>query len=288
MEDMKLKNKEALQEKQENELVAIVNQSGVELGVEKVLKKNISLVPKTIEIERIKASAGFYVSNREDLMKLDNNAKLQMLYGILKEAIVGCEAGIDYDIVPFKGKPTIIRKKEGWFKVIDLVKPAEIVRFVSNVITKGDEFSFNPVTEELHHELKGERSQKYADILGAYAYVRLANGFEKTSFMSKEDLDQIKNISPSGKTDFSPWNSNAIKMCKTKVTKELAKDLFTLFSGRVNSTLANAIESDEKSVKRIDEKGHIINDEAIYEEKPIEQVEPSDFENKKEVKLSEI
>ncbi len=283
-----MKNKEALQEKQENELVAIVNQSGVELGVEKVLKKNISLVPKTIEIERIKASAGFYVSNREDLMKLDNNAKLQMLYGILKEAIVGCEAGIDYDIVPFKGKPTIIRKKEGWFKVIDLVKPAEIVRFVSNVITKGDEFSFNPVTEELHHELKGERSQKYADILGAYAYVRLANGFEKTSFMSKEDLDQIKNISPSGKTDFSPWNSNAIKMCKTKVTKELAKDLFTLFSGRVNSTLANAIESDEKSVKRIDEKGHIINDEAIYEEKPIEQVEPSDFENKKEVKLSEI
>ncbi|MFA5407985.1 MAG: recombinase RecT [Bacilli bacterium] len=284
-----MKNKEAIQQKQENELVAIVNQSGVELGVEKVLQKNIALIPHTIEIERIKASAGFYVSNREDLMKLDNSAKLQMLYGILKEAIVGCEAGIDYDIVPFKGKPTIIRKKEGWFKVLDLIKPAEIVRFVSNVITKGDEYSFNPVTEELHHELKGDRSQKYEDIIGAYAYVRLANGFEKTSFLSKEDLDLIKKISPSGSSEYSPWNSNAIRMCKTKVTKELAKDLFTLFSGRVNSTLANAIESDEKAVKRIDEKGHIINDEAIYDDKPIEQVEPSDFEPKKEeVKLSEL
>lgn len=284
-----MKSKEQLQTKQENELVAIVNQSGVELGVEKVLQKNIALIPHTIEIERIKASAGFYVSNREDLMKLDNNAKLQMLYGILKEAIVGCEAGIDYDIVPFKGKPTLIRKKEGWFKVIDLVKPAEIVRFVANVITAGDDYSFNPVTEELHHELKGERSQKYADILGAYAYIKLANGFEKTSFLSKEDLDQIKKISPSGASEYSPWNSNAIKMCKTKVTKELAKDLFTLFSGRVNSTLANAIESDEKAVKRINEKGHIINDETIYEEVTIEQVEPSDFEpTKKEVKLSDI
>jgi phage RecT family recombinase len=288
MEVMNMKNKDQLEEKKENELVAIVNQSGVELGVEKVLQKNMSLIPHTIEVERIKASAGFYVSNREDLMKLDNNAKLQMLYGILKEAIVGCEAGIDYDIVPFKGKPTIIRKKEGWFKVIDLVKPAEIVRFVSNVITKGDEYSFNPVTEELHHELKGDRSQNYNDIVGAYAYVKLANGFEKTSFLSKEDLDQIKKISPSGASDYSPWNSNAIRMCKTKVTKELAKDLFTLFSGRVNSTLAKAIESDETSVKRIDEKGHIVNDEAIYEEAPTKQVEPSDFENKKEVKLSEI
>jgi phage RecT family recombinase len=288
MEVMNMKNKEQLEEKKDNELVAIVNQSGVELGVEKVLQKNMSLIPHTIEVERIKASAGFYVSNRDDLMKLDNNAKLQMLYGILKEAIVGCEAGIDYDIVPFKGKPTIIRKKEGWFKVIDLVKPAEIVRFVSNVITKGDDYSFNPVTEELHHELKGERSQKYDDIIGAYAYVKLANGFEKTSFLSKEDLDQIKKISPSGGTDYSPWNSNAIRMCKTKVTKELAKDLFTLFSGRVNSTLAKAIESDETAVKRIDEKGHIVNDEAIYEEKIVEQVEPNDFEVKKEVKLSEI
>lgn len=286
-----MKNKEQLQDKQEQELVAIVNQSGVELGVEKVVQRNVSLLPNTIEIERIKASAGFYVSNKEDLMKLDAKGKLKMLYGILKEAMTGCEAGIDYDILLFKGEPTVIRNKNGWFKIIDLIKPAEIVRFVSNVATTGDLYKFDPATEEITHELKGERYQDFDNIIAAYAYVKLANGFEKAVSLSKEDLQHLKNISPSGKTPFSPWNSNSVRMCKTKAVKDLAKELFTLFSGRVNAKLAQAIESDERVVKKIDEKGHIIHDDVIYEDKPIieqDEVSPSDFESKKEVKLSEL
>ena len=57
----------------------------------------------------------------------------------LKKQWQVAKLGTDYDIVPFKGKPTIIRKKEGWFKIIDMIKPAEIVRFTSNVIVKGDD-----------------------------------------------------------------------------------------------------------------------------------------------------
>lgn len=282
-------NKEKIKQNQERAMVEIVNQSGVEMGVEKVLQKNIALIPENIATERIKASAGFYVANREDLMKLDNNSKLQMLYGILKEAMVGCEAGIDYDIVPFKNKPTIIRKKEGWFKIIDLVKPAEIVRFVSNVITTGDEYSFDPVTEELKHEMKGERGQEWKDVQGAYAYIKLANGFEKTVYMSRSDLEHIKNISPSGKSEFSPWNSNTIKMVKAKVTKELAKELFTLFSGRVNSILARAIDSDEVSVKKVDERGYIVNDNSIYNDHEIieQKEEETDQETVEEPKPAE-
>jgi hypothetical protein len=288
MEDMNMKNKEQLEEKKDNELVAIVNQSGVELGVEKVLQKNISLIPHTIEVERIKASAGFYVSNKEDLMKLDNKGKLKMLYGILKEAMVGCEAGTDYDILVFKGEPTVCRNKNGWFKIIDLIKPAEIIRFVSNVITTDDKYTWKPVTEYLEHEMIGERYQDFAHIEGAYAYIKLANGFEKTVFLNKDDLKKLKDISPSGNTAFSPWNSNSVRMCETKAIKDLAKKLFTLFSGRTNPRMVQAIESDEKVVKKIDEKGHIIHEEAIYEEAPTKQVEPADFETKKEVKLSEI
>lgn len=58
-------------------------------------------------------------------MKLDKNGKLQMLYGVLKEAMLGLEASNDYDIIPFKGKPVVVRSKNGWFKIIDLIKPSE-------------------------------------------------------------------------------------------------------------------------------------------------------------------
>lgn len=264
-------DKNELITKQDDKYVEIINQTGVENAIEKIIMNNNSLLPSNVAIDRIKNSAGFYISNREDLMKLDRNGKLSMLYGVLKEAMVGCEAGTDYDIIPFKNKPTIIRKKEGWFKIIDMIKPAEIVRFTNNVVFKGDEFEYNPVTEDIKHTPK-TTSDKYEDIEYAYAYIRFSNGFEKTVVLSKKDLDSIKKVSPSAGTSFSPWSSMPVKMVKTKVVKELAKELFTLFSGRVNSILSQAINSDEQVVNRVDKKGYINNDNTIYdiEEQPKE------------------
>lgn len=256
-------NKNDLIKKEEENMISLIDQTGVEIAIEKLVVKNNSLLPKNIAIDRIKNSAGFYITNREDLMKLDGNGKLQMLYGVLKEAMVGLEAGTDFDIVPFKGKPVITRKKEGWFKIIDMIKPAEIMRFTANVIFKGDEYSFDPVKEELKHK-KVIESDKYDDIEGAYCYIKFANGFEKTIFMSKKDIDVIKRVSPSATSSYSPWTTMPVKMVKTKVVKEMAKELFTLFSSKVNYILAQAINNDENSISRIDNKGNIKNDNIIY------------------------
>ena len=265
-----VKNKNEIVKNEEENYVKLIDQTGVESAIGKLVMKNNSLLPDNVVVDRIKNSAGFYIANNEDLMKLDNKGKMQMLYGVLKEAMVGCEAGADYDIIPFKGKPVVIRKKEGWFKIIDMIKPAEIVRFTNNVVFKGDDFSYNPVTEDIKHTPK-VTSDKYEDIEYGYAYIRFANGFEKTVVLSKKDLDSIKKVSPSASSSFSPWTTMPVKMVKTKVVKELAKELFTLFSGRVNAVLSEAINSDEVSISRIDQKGYIANDDSIYKE-PKEEV----------------
>ncbi len=261
-----VKDKNELIKKEEDNLVQLANQSGIENAIEKLILKNNSLLPSNVAVERIKNSAGFYISHSESLMNLDNEGKLQTIYGVLKEAMVGCEAGLDYDIIPYKNKPTVVRKKEGWWKIIDLIKPAEIVRFTNNVVFKGDEFSFNPVTEEIRHNPK-VTSDKYDDIEYAYAYIKFANGFEKTVVMSKKDLDSIKKVSPSANTAYSPWTTMPVKMVKTKIVKELAKELFTIFSGRVNAVLASVIENDEQVIARVDSKGYIQNDKSIYDAK---------------------
>lgn len=264
--------KNELIKKEEENYVKIADQTGVENAIEKLVKNNNSLLPSNIAIDRIKNSAGFYISNRSDLMQMNGAAKMSMLYGVLKEAMVGCEAGIDYDIIPFKNKPTIIRKKEGWYKIIDMIKPAEIVRFTNNVVFKGDEFEYNPVTEEIKHVPK-VTSDKYEDITYAYAYIKFANGFEKTEVLSKKDLDTIKRTSPSANTSFSPWTTMPIKMVKTKVVKELAKELYTLFGGRVNSMLSQAISSDEEAVSSVNKKGYVTNDNSIYEVQEVKEKE---------------
>ena len=281
-------NKEDIKNQENNDLIRIADQNGVETAIERLINKNASLLPKDVATQRIVNSAGFYISHRKDLMDLDRNGKLDMLYGVLKEAMVGCEAGTDFDIIPFKGKPVICRKKEGWYKIIDLIKPAEIIRFTNNVIFRGDEYSFNPVTEELTHIPK-VTSDRYDDIVGAYAYIKFENGFEKTIFMTKKDLDAINRVSPSANSTYSPWVSMPVKMVKTKVVKELAKELNILFGGRVNHALSQAVESDEISVKEVDVNGNIENDKGIYDtnsdekesEKEPEQEQP------KENKVSE-
>ena len=257
-------NKEDIKNQENNDLIKIADQSGVETAIETLINKNASLLPKDVATQRIVNSAGFYISHRKDLMDLGRDGKLDMLYGVLKEAMVGCEAGTDFDIIPFKGKPVISRKKEGWYKIIDLIKPAEIIRFTNNVIFRGDEYSFNPVTEELTHIPK-VTSDRYDDIVGAYAYIKFENGFEKTIFMTKKDLDAIKRVSPSANSTYSPWVSMPVKMVKTKVVKELAKELNILFGGRVNHALSQAVESDEISVKEVDVNGNIENDKGIRE-----------------------
>lgn len=279
-------NKNDLIKKEEENMISLIDQTGVEIAIEKLVIKNNSLLPKNIAIDRIKNSAGFYITNRDDLMKLDGNGKLQMLYGVLKEAMVGLEAGTDFDIVPFKGKPVITRKKEGWFKIIDMIKPAEIMRFTANVIFKGDEYSFDPVKEELKHK-KVVESDKYDDIEGAYCYIKFANGFEKTIFMSKKDIDVIKRVSPSATSSYSPWTTMPVKMVKTKVVKEMAKELFTLFSSKVNYILAQAINNDENSISRIDNKGNIKNDNIIYSN-DYEVQNEDDIATTKEVSMNEL
>lgn len=281
-------NKEDIKNQENNDLIRIADQNGVETAIERLINNNASLLPKDVATQRIVNSAGFYISHRKDLMDLGRDGKLDMLYGVLKEAMVGCEAGTDFDIIPFKGKPVISRKKEGWYKIIDLIKPAEIIRFTNNVIFRGDEYSFNPVTEELTHIPK-VTSDRYDDIVGAYAYIKFENGFEKTIFMTKKDLDAIKRVSPSANSTYSPWVSMPVKMVKTKVVKELAKELNILFGGRVNHALSQAVESDEISVKEVDVNGNIENDKGIYdtnsEEKESEK-EPEQ-EQPKENKVSE-
>lgn len=257
--------KKDLKEIQNNNLVEIADKSGVEMAVGKLVEQNSSLLPATAMAERIKNSAGFYISNRKDLMDLNKDAKLQMLYGVLKEAILGLEAGTDYDIIAYGGKPVMQRKDTGWYKIIDIIKPDEIVRINSNIIQKGDEYNFNPVTEELTHIIKGERTNKYEDIVGSYAYIEFKNGFKKTIFLSKSELDAIKNASPSAKSEFSPWQKFATKMVNTKTMKELAKRLFVIYGGKLTSSMINAVNSDEQVVNYVDKQGNLQNDDSIYE-----------------------
>lgn len=267
----------------ETKFSEFVYQNKVELGLKMAMNQNAALLPRTLEMERIATAAGFYVANskgtRNDLTALSDSAKLKMIYGMQKEAMVFLEAGTDYDIVCFKkDEPTVCRNKMGWYKLIDMIKPAEIVRFVSNVATTGDELSFNPVTEEITHKMSGLRGQTVKDIIGAYAYIKFANGFEKAVFWDKSDITHSKSKSSAANgqyPQYSPWNSDSLKMVETKVIKELAKKLFVLFGRKLSPMMQGAALVDDTPIRRITTAGAIEVDDRPQPEQP--QYNPSNM-----------
>lgn len=232
-------------------LVEIASIAGIETAIERLLTQNISMLPNNMEMARIKTSAGFYIANNQTLMGLDKASKLKMLHGILKEATLGLEAGTDYDIVVFRNQPVFTRKAEGWFKIINDLKPADIVRFSCNVIRKGDKYSFNPVTEELTHEIFSDGEDLWENIIGSYCYIKFANGFEKTILLNKNDIAKIKAMSPSAKSMYSPWNTHLIKMIETKTQKELCKQLVRLFSRGLNPAQHMAVEEEQEMINNV-------------------------------------
>lgn len=268
-----IQGKEELQKIDENRYIEVMDQSGVEKALSKFIDNNKSLIPQFASMERIINAASFYIVNKPELMNMDKKNKLLMIYGVLNEAMLGNEAGGDYDILLFKGEPTISRNKDGWFKIIDLIKPADILRFTLGAPLKEDYVNFDPVTEDLTHRISEEQSKiSYDNIQGGYAHIEFANGFKKTIYMNKAQIDLIKSFSPGAngdKKEFTVWYKNPQKMVKTKAAKELAKELVTLFKGRLTSQMANAINSDELVVQRIDGKGNIITDNSIYNQEEL-------------------
>ena len=62
-------DKNELVKKEEENYIKIIDQSGIENAIGKLVLKNNSLLPSNIAVERIKNSAGFYIANREDLIE---------------------------------------------------------------------------------------------------------------------------------------------------------------------------------------------------------------------------
>ena len=72
-------------------------------------------------------------------------------------------------------------------------------------------------------ELNGERVSDV--IVGYFAYFKLLNGYEKTFYMSKEEITKYAEYySPSYNSKFSPWQKEFDKMaCKTVLRQLISK-----------------------------------------------------------------
>lgn len=136
----------------------------------------------------------------------------------------------------------------------------------AGAIREGELRGFNPVTGE---PITGEKISD--EVVGYVAYMRLTNGFEKTLYMSKAELEaHAEKYSQSYKYDknsgkaTSPWSTNFDAMASKTVLKKLLNAW-----GVLSTDMAIAIQSDQSVVDKntfeyVDNGSHVQPREAIY------------------------
>lgn len=184
-------------------------------------------------------------------------------------------------IVPFKSKGAYQASFQiGTKGLIQLAhRTGRYVALHAGKVYEGEIKGFNPVTGE---PIIGEKLSD--EVVGYVAYMRLVNGFEKTVYMSKAEVEShAEKYSQSYKTDkskgykSSPWSTNFDAMASKTVLKKLLNAW-----GILSADMAEALQADQAVVDRhtvtyVDNGNNVQNRDEIFipeEPEPSIEVEP--------------
>lgn len=126
-------------------------------------------------------------------------------------------------LVPFtiKKTPTIVLFQSYMGEVSMLVNTGLVRKAEAHCVYKGDVFKISHGSkEELIHNPDCWAKRSEETMLGAYYFVILTDGTEMFDFMNKEEIDKVKERSPSagtgrdGKPKQSPWTSDYTEMAR--------------------------------------------------------------------------
>lgn len=168
-------------------------------------------------------------------------------------------------IVPFRGTATFQIGSKGLVQLAH--RTGKYVALHAGKVYEGELRGFNPLTGE---PIPGERVPD-AVVVGYVAYMRLVNGFEKTLYMSLDEIEaHAEKYSVSYAYDkrngkqSSPWTTNFDAMARKTVLKRLLNTW-----GVLSTEMATVIQGDQSVVDKnsftyVDNKGDVQSREGLY------------------------
>lgn len=230
-------------------------------------------------------SAGFISSlmtlwrNNEKLQMCDSNSILGAAgqAAILKLSILP-QMGYAY-VIPYydgKAKKYVATFQIGYKGLIQLaMRSGQYSRLNATEVYEGEIRGRNVITGELE---TGERTGD--EIIGYVAYMELVNGFNKTLYMTRAEIeDHAKRYSDSYRADVeknqsrSIWSKNFSAMARKTVLKKLLTTYAVMSVEMQNTSLAVALQADQSVITK--EKFRYIDngDAEVLREVPTEKID---------------
>lgn len=134
-------------------------------------------------------------------------------------------------IVPYKNTPTLTI---GWRGLVQLAQNTGKYKYINaDAVYEGESVTFDRLSGSI--QITGDPTSDKA--IGYFAYIKLLNGFEKTIYMTREQVEAYgKKYSPS--YNKGPWQTDFDAMAKKTVLKKVLKY-------GPSSTQMMQVESDE-------------------------------------------
>lgn len=171
----------------------------------------------------LKENAGAFMSSMIDLYSGDSQLQdcdpekvaLECVKAAALKLPLVKSLGFAY-VVPYKCVPTFTIGYKGLIQLAQ--RSGQYLTINADCVYEGELAGKDKLSGMI--DLNGERTSDKT--IGYFAYFKLINGFEKTLYMSKEDVEAwAKKYSPSYNSSYSPWSKEFDKMAQKTVLRRL-------------------------------------------------------------------
>lgn len=165
--------------------------------------------------------------------------------------------------------------RNGWVEL--LIRTGQCVSVINEVVREGELVEYNRFTGEAKFQ---DLRNPELPMIGVMAYFKLTNGFEKTLYMSKEEImAHAKKYSQSFRKGYGNWKEDPEGMA----LKTVLKRLITKFAPKSLERIAEAIEYDQSIVVGNAMNPDVSNATPTYVDNPSNEQEIVDVEEVKDV-----
>ncbi|GEK88907.1 recombination protein RecT [Alkalibacterium putridalgicola] len=228
-------------------------------------------VQKRFEAVLEEKASGFTTSLLNMVNGDPNLAEAQPM-SIITSAMVAATLDLPIDknlgyayIVPFrdwkKGNEKVAQFQLGYKGYIQLAqRSGQYMALNVTEVYEGELKSWNRLTEEFEFDPEGKESD---EVIGYVAYFRLVNGFEKTVYWTKQQVEmhRVKHNKSKNKEQLTGvWKSDYDAMAQKTVLKNMLSKW-----GILSIEMQKAVTTDE-TVQEMDEKGELKQAEMIEDD----------------------
>lgn len=220
----------------------------------------------------LKEKAPQYMSSIVNLVNSDTNLQKCDGMSVIASCMVAATMDLPVDknlgyawVVPYGNRAQFQMGYKGYIQLALRTGQYKAINVVE--IREGELVSWNPLTEEIEVDFSKRESDA---VIGYAGYFKLINGFEKTVFWTKEEVNSHANkFSKTINSKNSVWKSNFDAMAKKTVLRNLLskwgilsiemQKAYTADEGLINKEFMDDVENVQANVDDIQEYDDVVD-----------------------------